>query len=729
MILSVVQYLNQYLKAAATTAKQFEIAEVVRDGEKLQPGVYAKNGEFLPVSFDEFESVLYHRQISAAQRTALGESDVACENLVEEKTEMRIVVCAPRLIFNRDIQQTPEQVTLNIANLIQAENIPALANSLNAQLVSVEVSTRITDTDTVISEEFTGINFNRSATHFVVAVNYTVTIQGSTECFEQYSCDSEPVNVDEVLEEQFSGGQSFCERVAACPVITEMQSAIDELGGGGLTCETLAACSVIQNILSDIEDLEDTSLTNVLPSSQIFVGSSVNVATAVSMSGDATLNNVGVLTLASVITAGTDGAADSTLQITYDAKGRLTAVTELSIAIVQSQVSGLVSDLAAKQPLDATLTALAGLSTAQGDLIYATGADAFAMLNKSTDATRYLSNTGTSNNPAWAQVDLTNGVSGDLDVSHLDSGSGASAATYWRGDAKWENPNATANGAALSGTANQISLSSSGAGVILGGTDITLSLPQNIHTTASPQFRGVGLGAAFSGTTSAIQITQGIITSSVPAVNTTATWNSAGTAFTGWSQAITDTASNANSVLMGFSVGGSAVYSVRKDGASLTGAGTAALPTHSFIGDTDTGVFRQAANVLSVSTGGTERIRIGSGGNAYFGGAVDATAKIHVAAGAAAANTAPIKLTAGTNNTTGETGAVEYNGTNLFFVRSGTTRETVWCGNAGAAAPATNTIGVIVDYFGTSATRVLTTPNSWASVVIGGTTYKIPLYA
>ena len=88
----------------------------------------------------------------------------------------------------------------------------------------------------------------------------------------------------------------------------------------------------------------------------------------------------------------------------------------------------------------------------------------------------------------------------------------------------------------------------------------------------------------------------------------------------------------------------------------------------------------------------------------------------------------PILFQSGTNLTTAVAGSMEYNGTNLFFTRTGTTRENVFVGNDGATAPATNTIGVIVDYFGTSATRVLTTPNSWASVVIGGTTYKIPLY-
>ncbi len=50
----------------------------------------------------------------------------------------------------------------------------------------------------------------------------------------------------------------------------------------------------------------------------------------------------------------------------------------------------------------------------QGDLIYGSAADTFLALAKNATASRYLSNSGASNNPAWAQVDLTNGVTGTL---------------------------------------------------------------------------------------------------------------------------------------------------------------------------------------------------------------------------------------------------------------------------------------------------------------------------
>jgi hypothetical protein len=65
--------------------------------------------------------------------------------------------------------------------------------------------------------------------------------------------------------------------------------------------------------------------------------------------------------------------------------------------------------------------------TAQGDLLYASAANTLAKLAKNTSATRYLSNTGTSNNPAWAQIDLTNGVTGILPVAN--GGTNASSAS------------------------------------------------------------------------------------------------------------------------------------------------------------------------------------------------------------------------------------------------------------------------------------------------------------
>jgi len=61
-------------------------------------------------------------------------------------------------------------------------------------------------------------------------------------------------------------------------------------------------------------------------------------------------------------------------------------------------------------------------SYSQGDLVYYNTGTALTALAKNTSATRYLSNTGASNNPAWAQIDLTNGVTGTLPVGNGGTG-------------------------------------------------------------------------------------------------------------------------------------------------------------------------------------------------------------------------------------------------------------------------------------------------------------------
>jgi hypothetical protein len=67
------------------------------------------------------------------------------------------------------------------------------------------------------------------------------------------------------------------------------------------------------------------------------------------------------------------------------------------------------------------------IMTTAGDIIYASGANTPARLAKDTNATRYLANTGTSNVPAWNQVNVANGVTGTLPVGN--GGTGATTLT------------------------------------------------------------------------------------------------------------------------------------------------------------------------------------------------------------------------------------------------------------------------------------------------------------
>jgi hypothetical protein len=138
--------------------------------------------------------------------------------------------------------------------------------------------------------------------------------------------------------------------------------------------------------------------------------------------------------------------------------------------------------------------------------------------------------------------------------------------------------------------------------------------------------------------TGQITHTQGTITESLPLIVHTATWNSAPTTFVNFSSDVTDTASAAASKLIDLKVGGSSQFTVRKDGlTTVTGAivgngtsntfagvmlgpsGGANAPAWSFSTDADTGMYRKSADMVGFSTGGSERVTIGSTGLATTG--------------------------------------------------------------------------------------------------------------
>ena len=73
---------------------------------------------------------------------------------------------------------------------------------------------------------------------------------------------------------------------------------------------------------------------------------------------------------------------------------------------------------------DVNATVVTSAPFSQGDILYGSAASTTANLPKDTNATRYLSNTGASNNPAWAQVNVANGVSGIMTSVNGGTGNG-----------------------------------------------------------------------------------------------------------------------------------------------------------------------------------------------------------------------------------------------------------------------------------------------------------------
>jgi hypothetical protein len=103
-------------------------------------------------------------------------------------------------------------------------------------------------------------------------------------------------------------------------------------------------------------------------------------------------------------------------------------------------------------------------ATVQGDMLYATAANTIAALAKNASATRYLSNTGATNNPAWAQIDLTTGVTGDLPFANLAQGSALSVLGV--------TGNATADNASIAAASDHQVMRRSGTAVAFGAVNV-----------------------------------------------------------------------------------------------------------------------------------------------------------------------------------------------------------------------------------------------------------------
>jgi len=92
----------------------------------------------------------------------------------------------------------------------------------------------------------------------------------------------------------------------------------------------------LERIVANQNEIENSvnsgSISTSLTQDHIFVGSAANVATDVPMSGDATINSTGALTLANTAVApGTYGNASNVPQFTVDSKGRLTFAGNVAI--------------------------------------------------------------------------------------------------------------------------------------------------------------------------------------------------------------------------------------------------------------------------------------------------------------------------------------------------------------------------------------------------------------
>jgi hypothetical protein len=456
-------------------------------------------------------------------------------------------------------------------------------------------------------------------------------------------------------------------------------------GAGALTTSTTTAAELnyVSGVTSSIQTQLGAKLGTALANGNIFVGNGSGVATAVALSGDATLINSGAITLKNTGTAGTYTS------VTTDAQGRVTAGTNPAVAAI----TALTGDVTASGTGSVAAT-IATSAVTTGKILDGTvlpvdldftgtniGTSGLVIRNLTGGFTPLVCST-VGHVPTWTVAGFTCQATSTGTVTAVSvassngftgssSGGATPALTLTTSVTGILKGNGTAMSAAVAGTDY---LAPAGNGSALTGITAsqiggTLPLANGGTGAVTAPLARASLGAAASGANSDITSLTGLTTAlsvaqggtgltsgtlgGIPYYIGTGTLASSsqlllnGIVLGGGTTApATIGLGTANQVLTSSGVGGPPTWQTPASGATFpllaTPVGTATAPAYSFTGDTGTGMYSDAAGHVKFTAVGKPVLDLQTATSAvnYFVMTPSATA------------VAPI-LTSGGSDTTG----------------------------------------------------------------------------
>jgi hypothetical protein len=378
------------------------------------------------------------------------------------------------------------------------------------------------------------------------------------------------------------------------------------------------------------------TVTNTLPSLGGTVTSVSGTAGRITSTGGTTP----VIDLASgVATAGTTGSSSLIPVVTIDTYGRVTSIT--TAANPQGTVTSVTGTAPVVSSGGATpAISMAAATTSVNGYLTSTDWNTFNNKTSNTGTVTSVGGTGTVNGitltgtvttsgnltlgGTLSNVSLATQVTGNLPVTNLNSGTSASALTFWRGDGTWATP-------AGAGTVTSVGQTFTGGLISVSGSPITTTgtLALTVAGTSGgiPYFSsastwassaalaanalvvGGGAGAAPSTITTGTGVATALGVNTGSAGAFVVNGGALGTPSSGTVTNLTGTAS--------ININGTVGATTANTGVFTTATANSFIPNLSTV--PTNGMYLPAANTVGFATNSSEKVRVDSTGNVGIG--------------------------------------------------------------------------------------------------------------
>lgn len=163
------------------------LTSLIRRGEQVYPAIYQGGGDSEGINFDFSKANLYHR-ITDAISIDQEEYSITDGLKTTETYPMRMVAYFPNNLLRTDDSYSTIKVAANLKNKLPAQ-LNAIALLLNLDDVEIVLNSVQLDSFVVWGQEFTNVPYSIPSTHSLISIDYTITLSGAQNCFQDYECE------------------------------------------------------------------------------------------------------------------------------------------------------------------------------------------------------------------------------------------------------------------------------------------------------------------------------------------------------------------------------------------------------------------------------------------------------------------------------------------------------------------------------------------------------------